>query len=239
MNFSDIREKIEQINEKIEIYLSVNRFDAAEKLLRASIADYGSISNLHNLLGITFHKQSKFTEALIEFNKALVTNPNFLEAGLNLTVTLCDLSRYDEARNIFSKLTEIIYSNRQTPSLLLGRLANQHGKLGKSYELCGMANESINEYRKALQLFQDLPDVRLSLAKLYIHTNNLEKAKNELELLIKIDPIRSDAHTWLGVIYYKLEKLIEARTCWQRAIKANPEDQAARLYMKISEHWHA
>src|SRR3954453_3141286 len=100
------RAELAEIRKKVALYLSVQRFDAAEKLLRATLTDYGPLANIHNLLGVTFHKQSRFVEALKEFNRALAVNPDFVEAALNLTATLCDLSRYDEAKTVFARLQQ-------------------------------------------------------------------------------------------------------------------------------------
>lgn len=235
MNKPDSRDVINQIHEKVKLYLSVNRFDAAEKLLKASITDYGPLSNLHNLLGVTFHKQSRFIDAVLEFNRALIANPNFVEAGLNLTMTLCDLSRYDEARLVFDKLTQIISAQKQQPGLILGRIANQHSKNGKLYEDCGMIGDAIQEYRKALQLFDDLPDVRLSLAKLYIRITSLDKARGELDILVNKEPDNSEAHTWLGIIHYKSGRPEEAKSSWEKASKIDPNNQTSRSFIKIAQ----
>lgn len=81
-----------EIQQKIRIYHSVNRFEAAEKMLLSAIDEHGSMANLHNLLGVTYHKQSKFADAIVQFTKALKINQNFVEAGLNLSATFCDLA---------------------------------------------------------------------------------------------------------------------------------------------------
>ena len=85
------REEISEIKKKTSIYLSVGRYEAAEKLLKMSLSEFGSIAILHNLLGLTFHRQSKFPEALEQFELSFRENPDFIEAKLNFSVALCDL----------------------------------------------------------------------------------------------------------------------------------------------------
>ena len=126
------RHELGEIFSKVDLYLNVNRFDAAEKLLKSTLSDYGPLANVHNLLGVTYHKQSKFPDAIIEFNSALKTNPEFVEAALNLAATLCDLSRYDDARNVFVRLKALVDPKKKQPNLVLGRLADRHAKNGSA-----------------------------------------------------------------------------------------------------------
>ena len=233
------RSEIAEVRRKVSLYLSVNRFDAAEKLLKATLTDHGSLANVHNLLGVTFHKQSKFVDALKEFNKALAANPDFVEAALNLAATLCDLSRYDEARGVFTQLTAQINPKKRQPGLVLGRLANQHVTNGQSYEDTGMFGDAIQEYRKALSLYERMPDVKLALAKLYVRVGQNDKAKQEFEEIVKISPELPDAHTWLGILYYKLGRKDLAKRHWEKAQQVDPNDMTSRAYLKISREWPA
>ncbi len=231
------RVEIAEIKKKVALYLSVNRFDAAEKLLRAALADYGPLANVHNLLGVTFHKQSRFPEALIEFNRALVANPEFVEAALNLSATLCDLSRYEEARQVFTRLSEQVNPRKRQPSLVLGRLANQHVANGAAYEESGMTGDAIQEYKKALSLFERMPDVKLTLAKLYVRSGQVDRARQEFEDIVKMAPASAEAQNWLGILYYKLGRRDLAKRHWEKAQQANPNDLTARAYIKLSRDW--
>jgi tetratricopeptide (TPR) repeat protein len=227
------------VKKKVELYLSVSRFDAAEKLLKATLTDYGPLANLHNLLGLTYHRQSRFPEAIREFNRALAANPDFLEAALNLSATLCDLSRYDEARAVFAKLQQQVNPKKRQPGLVLGRLANQHVVSGQAYEESGMFGDAIQEYKKALALYERMPDVKLALAKLYVRVGQHDKAKLEFEDLVKTAPERPEAHTWLGILYYKLGRRDLAKRHWEKAQQADPNDLSARAYLKLSREWPA
>ena len=232
-----LRQEITEIRKKVSLYLSVNRFDAAEKLLRSAIADFGSLANLLNLLGVTYHKQSRFPDAIREFNKALSSNSAFIEAGLNLAVTLCDLSRYDEAREVFKRLNQTDLSRKRHSSLVLGRIANQHARNGAAYEESGMLGDAIQEYKKALQLFEKMPDVKLSLAKLYVRVGQIEKAKVEFEQILKLRPGHAEAHTWLGILHYKNGARNHAKQCWELAQQSDPNDNSSRAYLKLSQLW--
>lgn len=234
---TSLRDELHSVHEKVQLYLSVNRFDAAEKLLHATLMDYGSLANIHNLLGVTFHKQSRFVDAIREFSKALKANPQYTEAALNLAATYCDLSRYEEAREVYTTVASQITARKRVPDLVLGRLANQHAQNGRLYEESGMYSDAIQEYRKALSLFSRMPDVQLALAKLYFRVGQLDRAQKEYEELIAAGVNTPEARTWLGILNYKLGNKGKARRFWEQAQAITPSDPAAKAYARLSRDW--
>ena len=233
------RAELLEVKKKVDLYLGLSRFDSAEKLLKATLADYGPLANIHNMLGLTFHKQSKFVDAIREFNQALAVNPEYVEAALNLAATLCDLSRYEEAHHVFVKLEENVGEKQKQPGLVLGRLANLHVLSGQAYEESGMWPEAIQEYRKGLALYDKMPDVKLVLAKLYVRVGQHEKAKKEFEDLLVQSPRLADAQTWLGILQYKLGQRDLAKSHWEKAQESAPQNSTAKAYLKLARSWNA
>ena len=231
------RSEMAEIEKKVEFYLSVRRFDAAEKLLRSTLATNGAVANIYNLLGLTYHKQSRFADAVREFTQAVKANPSYIEASLNLAATLCDLSHYDEAQQVFADINNQINPQKQIPNLVLGRLANQHAQNGKLYEDSGLLTEAIHEYRKALSLFPRMPDVQYSVAQLYLHEEQLEQARLELEELLSTTPEMTTARNLLGIVYYKLGERTQAKQEWSMAAQQSPSDLTSRAYLKIANNW--
>ncbi len=135
----------------------MGRYEAAEKLLGNALEEHGSLANIHNLLGVTYHKQSKFADAVVQFTKALKINSAFVEAGLNLAATFCDLGKYDDAKAVFTEVLSVTPPNKKQPELIMGRLANQHAASGDLYEQSGLFLDAIAEYRKALAMFERMP----------------------------------------------------------------------------------
>lgn len=226
-----------EVKNKVKFYLEVHRFDAAEKLLKATLSRNAQNAGLNNLLGVTYHKQSRFSDAIKQFQTAISINPNYVEAALNLASTYCDVSRYDDARAVFAKLDEAINKELQVPQLIVGRLANQHAENGRVYAQAGLTQEAVHEFKKALELFPKLPDVKYQLAQMYIREEAYEKARAELEELVLIKPEMTDAHNLLGISYYKSGRDDLARKQWKIAAGIDPEDLASRLYMKSSSNW--
>jgi tetratricopeptide (TPR) repeat protein len=228
------RTSLAEILQKVQLYLSLYRFDAAEKLLKSTLENYGENAVIYHQLGLTYHKQSRFPEALDEFTRAIKANPNFIEPILNLAATLCDLSKYEEAHEIFSLIHELQEEANPIPKLIVGRIANYHAKIGRLYEKTGMRLEAIEEYRRAKDLFPKMPDVSLALAKLYVEENKLQLAMEELDRLLETEPTFNEARNLLGVIYLKRGQSDRARQTWLEATNFDPQDQIAHAYLRIS-----
>jgi tetratricopeptide (TPR) repeat protein len=227
----DLRRELLDIQARIKLYLGAGRPDAAEKLARAALADHGPLANIHNTLGVVYYSQSRFPEALREFRKSLQINPAYIEAGLNLVAALCDLSCYEEARRVYADILQQVPQGRKQTQLVLGRLADRHGQSGRMYEDSGMIQDAIHEYRRALALYDQMPDVRLALARALVKVGQRDKALTELEELIKRAPNQIDARIELGILYFKLGRVNEARGQWETVRQMEPTNRVARVYL--------
>lgn len=230
------REEIADIKKKVQIYLNVGRYDASEKLLHLALDEFGKASNLHNLLGVTFHRQSKFKESLEQFELALIQNPKFTEAILNMAITLSDLGLYEDAEHYFKKAEETVSSEYGVPTLVLGRLANHHADAGRLYESCGMSQQALKEYQKALQLFPDMADVRLRMIQLLIDTKDLEKAQIELENLQRSERNMANPLIWTGIIKFITGQKDQAQDLWLKAREMKPNDPVARAFSSLASY---
>lgn len=231
----DLRRELQDVQAKIRLYLSAGRPDAAEKIAKATLNDHGPLANIHNMLGVVYHSQSRFPEAIREFQKSIQVNPAFIEAGLNLVATLCDLGRYDDARRVHTQLMTHVPQGRKQTQLVLGRIANGHAKNGRMYEEGGMTQDAIHEYRRALALFERMPDVRLALARALVKVGQRDKALMELEDLVKRDPSSIDGRVELGILYFKLGRAADARSQWEAARQLDPSNRVARTYLRLAE----
>lgn len=224
----------EAFKAKVKVYLEAHRFDAAEKLVKSGLDDTDDAAHLWHLLGLVYHKQSKFVDAVSAFRQAIKINPTFIEASLNLAVTLCDLSHYDEAFRIFEELKRQNDFKRQLPRLVLGRISNLHVKAAQCYDEVGMFAEAVQEYRRALTLFPQLTAARIALARLYLKANEAQKAKSEIEESLRQTGEDADALALLGMIEHSLGNLTGAQDAWTRAQRLSPEDPSSGILLNIS-----
>lgn len=232
------RQELAQILRKAHTFMRHNKFQAAENLLKKNCDKYNNPPHLQNLLGVVYHKQSKFPAAMKEFRKAHLGNPIYLEAILNLSITLCDLGCYDEAREVYQQLQKnpaTAETNENPP--INGQLANTHVKAGESYLKLSMLNEAVHEFRKALKIYQYMPDVQLLLAKTLMNLGQVDLAKKELEALESSFPSYAPGQVYLGLLFYQQGQAHLAKHAWERAHSNNPKDPTARAYMRLAQSW--
>jgi tetratricopeptide (TPR) repeat protein len=206
-----MRTDFSDVHHKIKVYQSLGRYEAAEKLLLATLEEHGPLANIHNLLGLVFYKQNKVKPAIEQFATALRINPEFVESALNLSIALSDIGRYEEARAIFGSLTSYSKNPASLSGLALGRLANLHVQSGRLYEQCGMVHDAVAEYRKALALYSNLPDVRLTLGRMYLRQQRFEEAFTELQAALAERPLDKDVLLCSAISAMNLNKPVEAK----------------------------
>lgn len=233
----DLRQQLKNVEEKVDLYLSVNRFQAAEKLLRESLREFGNLANLYNLLGVTFHRQSKFQEAINNFQEAISLNPKFIEAALNLAITYCDLGLYEEGETVYRSAQEQVQDGEtQISSLITGRLANLHNQTALAYEQAGLYQEALKEYEKAINLYPHMPDIMMKIAQLEFQQGRSDRAKTYLlEYERRFSPTPA-IYNLLGLIAYHEGDLSTAKNRWLKAQELNPEDRLSRSYLRCLEH---
>jgi len=226
------RRQISDVQEKVMIYLKLQRFQPAEELLRLAMEEHGPLANLLNLMGLCCHRQSKFPEAIEYFEKAKAANPRFIEAALNLAVTLSDLGFYDSSQKVYGELQGQLGDGQTLPDLVLGRLANLHNRTAQGYEQAGLYDQASQEYVKALQIYPRMPDIRLRLAKLYMRMSSHHQSREQLMTLLEENPNHPECLNLLGTIAFRMGDWDEAQSFWQRTQNINPSDRTSRTYLR-------
>lgn len=226
------RRQINDIQDKIMIYLKLQRYQPAEELLRSALTEYGPLANLLNLMGLCCHRQSRFPEAIEFFEKSMSINPRFIEASLNLAVTLSDLGFYDKSQKIYEQMQAQRDQSQSLPDLILGRLANLHNRTAHGYEQAGLWDQATQEYTKALQIYPRMPDIRLRLAKLFLKRNAYQQSREQLMNLLEDNPNYPECLNLLGTIAFRMGEWESAENFWQRTQNINPSDRTSRTYLR-------
>jgi tetratricopeptide (TPR) repeat protein len=229
-------DEIEKLKRNCDVFLQVGRFDAAEKALLTAIQDHGLDTYLLNLLGVVYYRQSKFSEALSEFRRAIVADPGNTEASLNLAIALCDLSHYQEAETIFTDLAKQEHSTQNLPQSLILKLGLDHGKLAQHYENLGLFGLATEEYQKALKWVPSHTGLRLKLIRLLIKTAKREEAFTEATLLKTLSPENSLNYVFLGILYLQAGHKLDALKQWNRAVELDPSNNIVKTFFNIGHH---
>jgi tetratricopeptide (TPR) repeat protein len=225
------RRYLADVYDKVTLYLRLERFQAAEELVRTAISEFGPYPNLLNLLGVVFHRQSNFSRAIEFFEQAFASNPRFLESALNLSATYADLGFYDQADRVYNEAMTLFRDDKVLPELVLGRIANLHSATAIAYEQAGLLEEASNEFLKALSIYPRMPDVRLRLAKIFIQRSLFQACKDQLLVLLADNPSHLESLNLLGSVCIRMGDPSEASRYWEKAQKTHPQDKISQVYL--------
>ncbi|OGR20270.1 MAG: hypothetical protein A3K53_01640, partial [Deltaproteobacteria bacterium RIFOXYB2_FULL_66_7] len=137
----------------------------AERHLLDALAGGAKYPDIHYTLGLIDHQRGNYRRAVERFGQAVSLNPDYTEALLSLSITLNDMGRYDEARDAYDRAARILSRKGGSPgkNLFRGRIANLHKELGELYLALGQYDDAIREYRHALSVAPEYPDLRVRL----------------------------------------------------------------------------
>ncbi len=221
---SKAKEKIKQGN-----------FSEAEKDLFLSLKVNTQGHEAFFLLGNLYHDEGKFDRAVAAYKKALLLKPNYTDAALSLSILYNDLGRYEEGRLIFNRSKKQVSFEAEVHDPYLNeQLSQKHLELGGLYEKYHRFIEAEHEYRKALDLTPNEPQIILRLARLFEKQNKGSVAVKLLQDLLNKDSKFTPALIRLGLIYYMQGQMIDAVGEWEKALDIEPNHPEALMYLEMA-----
>jgi len=176
-------------------YVLLHDYSDADKWFSTVTVESPNDANAWYLLGRTKYNEEHYTEAIPNFEHALLLHPKYIEAQNNLGLSLRELNKLDQARAAFQIAIDLQGSSPvdAQPYLNLGTLLTEQGDLEKA----------IPNLVQAVTLSPNNPKTHEELASAYKAQNNLANAQSELERAIALAPGISALHYKLGEIYRK------------------------------------
>ena len=186
--------------------------------------------DVFNRLGVIYHLGGRLSEARWCFQQALDVNAGYLEAALNLTVTCNELGEYGSGVRTLQKAQE--HTDSSNDAYRRGKVANLHRALAGAYMDLDRPEDAMHEYGRALRLCPRFHDIRLELAKLLRLRGNVRGAREELMLILQLEPGHHDARALLGVMEIETGDR-EQGVQHLRAVMAEKADHpVARAYLE-------
>ena len=168
--------------------------------------------------------QSYFKEAL-DLNKKNETARRLLTESINQMVA--------EAKKQLQTNPEM------AQKMLEGVIALDPGHFEAQFQLARLLtfqkdyNAAILQYQKALSLNKQSPDVYFNLGYVYLVQADYDRAIQNYEACMKLSPAyRDEVLTNLGISYYKKNNISKAQSVFKDAIKLNPNNESAKMYLK-------
>jgi len=209
-------------------------YDKAEPLLRQVAKHTDRFADVFDMLGVIAHSLGNFVLARDWFERALVLNPNYTEAQLNLMVTLNDLGNDAEAQKLYGQLRKRGGQREAADTFVKGRIANMHAEISQAYTDVGMQVEAIHELEKAVALCPSFPDLRTRLGVQYRDAGDRVRALEQFERAKHDNPDYLQARLMLGVLHLSSGEQEHAEREFTAVLERDPGNTGARMYLRIA-----
>lgn len=174
----------------------------------------------HYLLACYYQETGKHKEALEEFKKVLLIDPNYVRAYNGMGVSYDLLGDFSNAIELYKQALKI------NPGM-----DYVHNNLGYSYLLQGNFDEAITAFKNAIGLNNQNTRFHNNLGLAYG-----EKGQYELALIeFKLASDEAEAHQNMAQIYFKKGLMVEAKNHYAIALKLNPSLTVVRTVQKATD----
>jgi len=223
-----------------------------ELLWKHTLACTPENARANNNLGNALIPQSRFNEAIEQYQQALHINPDYAEAHNNLGNALALQGRYAEAIGQYQLALHInpeyleahynlgdalMRSGRSEEAIdhfkkvleLRPGFAKAHNKSGAALVQIGRPDEAIIHFQKAIEIDAGYADAHYNLARALGEKGRLDEAVVQFQATIRMDPNNADAHGNLAKALATQGKLAEAVGEYQRTIELIPNSALAHF----------
>lgn len=219
-------------------------------ILESSISRDTQSAQLYFELGSAYRLGDNLEKASVAFLKAAILQPDFFAAIFNLASALRLLNRLDESIYYLEQAKSIQPEFIDT-YINLGSIFNVKKEYEKAVEVL---KDGIKKNPKRIDLYvtlaesyiglqnfdtalsilnsaryfqSDSPVVLNGVGNVYLHQNELGKAKEYYCNALRIKPDMADAHCNLGNIMRRWNQLDEAVLCFQNSLRFKPKNSLA------------
>ncbi|MFW5887270.1 MAG: tetratricopeptide repeat protein [Bacteriovoracia bacterium] len=231
-------------NHQLQRYLSMANEHVKQKQFQEALNIYNAIveqvpdcSEAHFQRGVLFNMKGDLGKAMRCYQAVLELDSEHADAAISLSILLNDIGRYEEAKNVFTKVNDRVKqadSGVEDPHINR-KFSMKHYELAEMYASYNRYDEALFEYNKAVGLNPQNYEIRLKIAKLYAKKGFKAKAFEELMQLKNESPDYLPAKMALGLLHFESSNVFEARTEWQTVLQKDPMHQEARMYLQLSE----
>jgi tetratricopeptide (TPR) repeat protein len=224
-----------EIRDLVELgrkHFESRNYARAEQYFQKILKSGARYADVLNMLGIIYHADGKFNNAISSFEEALEINPHYAEATLNLAVLYNDLGEFKKAKALYARIQDRKGSTDLDP-ILKGKIANMHGHLGDTYRGIGRYADAIEEYKKALKLCPAYADIRTKIGMSYRENGQREQAVKEFTETLKHRPGYKAAQIQLGLTHYLMGQKDKASKAWKEVLTKDKDNKVVQSYLRL------
>lgn len=199
------------------VLAELGQTDEAENYLQAAVAIDHHQHDAYYLLGNLWQSRHSDDQAILYFQHAFTSNPDFAEAYSAFTRACTRAGKPDHAIATLKSATAR-HPNRATPHRMLAdALADQ-----------GFLSEALSSYQAALAIDAENADTLNNLATVLKQQGQLEAALRHFKLAERIAPTSAAIQNNLGSAYREFGDFNSAIRHYQNAITLEPGTASAR-----------
>jgi tetratricopeptide (TPR) repeat protein len=214
-------------------YFIEGQYKQAEPLLEQLMLQNLRNPEIYQMLATLYYDRGQFNKAIKTFKRALEIDPQYTDASVGLSIILNDLGRYDEGQKIFQEArTQLDQLKKPNLAFLDEGISKKHEELADLYSQSRSWTEALENLQKALKLMpQRRVDLGVKIAEALSRLGESQKAIRELREVIFIESESTAARLKLADLYYKTNRLAEARDQWESVLVYEPRNQEARDHL--------
>ncbi len=191
--------------------LNQGDFQSAYQEFQEAVALDDKLADAHNGLGLVLHlNYQKFSEAEVQYKRAIELRPGFSEARVNLGNLYLDMARYDDAIAQYEiALNDMLYRTPHFAQSNLGWALYKKGQTAKAIESVRAAVTAVPNFCQGWR----------TLGMIYEGSGQTEKACDAFSEFAQDCPAVADAHEHLGLCRAKLGRTELARVSFAACVE--------------------
>jgi tetratricopeptide (TPR) repeat protein len=187
---------------------------------------------IHNILGMAYMRKGMINDAVIEFNKIIDINSDFIPAYLNLANINMAARKPDTAAILYKAALKV------KPDAVEARLG-----LGNSYTLMGNYSNAVTEFESIINKYPNNVNAYISLARSYMAMDDNIKAQETAVNALSIETNNPIVRSILAKIYVKKEDVPQAINQLKQVLSNNQKVLSMYdlgiLYIDVEEYQNA
>lgn len=212
----------------------------------------------HTDRALAYTRQGMTPQAEQEYNLALIANPGFIDAHVNLASLLAETGRADQALSHYRSVlqhrpTRVDVRHRLGAALIqMGRSKEAVAELREvvrqsptlleaNFDL-GRALIEVKDYATAMQIFDRLsnampeePGVSLNKGIIRLRTGHPREAAEDFQRALQMKPDLFDGYLWLGQAYDGAGDREKSAQAFREAVRLRPDSPLPFIYLGAIE----
>jgi protein O-mannosyl-transferase len=186
-------------------------YHTALSIWQDTVAKAPHNARAHNNLGRPLIGCGQIADAVAEYRKALMIQPDYVDARYNLGTALVSLGELDAA---IAEFRQVLAHEPDD--------VGAHNNLGLALANCGQLKEAAAQFRQVLAVRPEHAEAHNNLANALAKQGRGDEAVFHYQEALRIQPDYSDAHNNLGSALAAGRRLDEAITHYRRALALRP-----------------